>query len=74
MTPVEAAAFTQEQLISLIGTNGAMVTTVLYFVGFLLFFTLMTAYKALLFKEVAVAEASVEPQGEYDEKGRYYRY
>ena len=74
MTPVEAAAFTQEQLISLIGTNGAMVTTVLYFVGFLLFFTLMTAYTALLFKEVAVAEASVEPQGEYDEKGRYYRY
>ncbi|ACL17373.1 DUF7847 domain-containing protein [Methanosphaerula palustris] len=74
MTPVEAAAFTQDQLFALIGSNGAMITTGLYFVGFLFFFTLMTTYKALLFKEVAAEEVSAEPQGEYDEKGRYYRY
>jgi hypothetical protein len=74
MTPAEVASFTQEQFISLIGTDGAQFITGLYFVGFLLFFTLMTTYKALLFKEVAAVEVSVEPQGEYDEKGRYYRY
>lgn len=73
MTTVEAAAFTQDQLFSLIGTSGAVITTVLYFVGVLLVFTLMTSYKALLFREFAV-EAPVEQVGEYDEKGRYYRY
>jgi hypothetical protein len=73
MTTTEAAAFTPDQLLTMIGTNGAVLTTVLYFVGFLLLFTLMTTYKALLFKEVAVVKP-VEPQGEYDEKGRYYRY
>lgn len=73
MTPAEMAAFTQEQFISLIGTNGFLVTTVLYFVGVLLVFTLMTTYKALLFREFVV-EAPVEQVGEYDEKGRYYRY
>lgn len=75
MTTAEAAAFTQDQLFSLIGTNGAVITTVLYFVGILLVFTLMTTYKALLFREVAVVgPVEQEQQGEYDEKGRYYRY
>lgn len=75
MTTAEAAAFTQDQLFSLIGTNGAVITTVLYFVGVLLVFTLMTTYKALLFREVAVVgPVEQEQQGEYDEKGRYYRY
>ena len=75
MTTAEAATFTQDQLFSLIGTNGAVITTVLYFVGVLLVFTLMTTYKALLFREVAVVgPVEQEQQGEYDEKGRYYRY
>ena len=69
----ELAGFGPGQLAAMVGTMGVVLAAVLYAAFILLAFVLVTSYKARLYR--AVAEATPpEPQGIYDEKGRYYRY
>ena len=69
----ELATFGPSQLAAMIGTSGLALTALLYAVFILVSFVLVTTYKARLYRSVADATPT-EPQGVYDEKGRYYRY
>ncbi len=69
----ELAGFGPSQLAAMIGTTGLALSALLYGLFVVLSFVLVTAGKARLFRSVADATPP-EPEGVYDEKGRYYRY
>jgi len=69
-------AFTPEQLLAMIGPGGMWITAVIIFAASFLLIPLFYSYKACFFKKLA--KGVVIPQqpvtGEYDSKGRYYKY
>ena len=72
----QIAAFTPDQLTGMIGTNGIVITAVCLFFGFLLLLPLLSTYKACFFRSLPKGSISIEqqPSGEYDSKGRWYKY
>jgi len=75
-TDAQREAFTPEQLISMIGQGGLWVTAVIMFLGVLILLPLLSSYKACFFKIMAVSHRRIEQMtyGEYDSKGRWYKY
>lgn len=73
MTPDEVSALTREQLASMLGAGGIALTALCAGLFILVGFLFVTILKARVFRTVAEATPVVE-QGEYDEKGRWYRY
>jgi len=72
-TPFQA--MTPEQVMNLIGVPGLWVGIIIGFFATIIGGTLLLSFKACLFKRHAFAPASAAPQqGEFDEKGRWYRY
>lgn len=72
MSPEELQAVMPEDLLALIGTEGIWITAIVYAVVIVLFSVFLYAYKASFFKNhVGVSQVQ---QGEYDEKGRWYKY
>lgn len=69
----ELATFGPGQLAAMIGTPGLALSALFYWLYIVVSFVLVTTGKARLFRSVAEATPP-EPQGTYDEKGRYYRY
>lgn len=73
---IEAMFSTPEQLISLLGDFGILVSSVIYGLFMLIITSFMYAYKACFYRNripvVPVKEEKM--QGEYDEKGRWYKY
>jgi hypothetical protein len=66
---------TAEQMMNLIGVPGLWAGAVIGFFAVLIGGTLLLSFKACLFRRRAVSPASAAPQqGEFDEKGRWYRY
>ncbi len=63
---------TPQNLLNLLGVEGILVTAVIYAALVAVFTTVLYAYKACFFRNRA--EGTLSPQGEYDEKGRWYRY
>ncbi len=72
----QIATFTPNQLIGMIGTNGMIITAVCLFFGFLLLLPILSTYKACFFRSLPKGPISIEqqPSGEYDSKGRWYKY
>ena len=68
--------FTPDQLIVLIGPGGMWITAIVLFIGVLLLLPLLYSYKACFFRKLA-REATITQQpttGDYDSKGRWYKY
>jgi len=72
----QIASFTPDQLTGMIGTNGIVITAVCLFFGFLLLLPILSTYKACFFRSLPKGPVSIEqqPTGEYDSKGRWYKY
>ena len=72
MDPAELQAVTPQDLLGLIGTDGIWIIAAVYAVVIVLFAAFLYAYKASFFKNHA-GSIPIQ-QGEYDEKGRWYKY
>ena len=72
MSPEELQVMMPEDILALIGTEGIWITAAVYAIVIVLFSAFLYAYKASFFRNRAGA-VQVE-QGEYDEKGRWYKY
>ncbi len=72
----QIAAFTPEQLGGMVGADGTVITAVCLFFGFLVLLPILSTYKACFFRSVAEGSVTVEQPvtGEYDSKGRWYKY
>lgn len=72
----QIAEFSPDQLTGMIGFNGMVITGVCLFLGFLILLPVLSAYKACFFRSLAKGSISIEQKvtGEYDSKGRWYKY
>jgi hypothetical protein len=75
-TDAQREAFTPDQLFAMIGQDGMWVTAIILFVGVLILLPVLFSYKACFYKKMASTTITVEQQtyGEYDSKGRWYKY
>lgn len=68
-------AITAEELMGVIGPNGIWITAIVLFLGVLLLLPLLTSYKACYFRKLSSTSIPLrEEAGEYDSKGRWYKY
>ena len=76
----QVQSFTPDQLTAMIGPTGTWITAVILFFGIFLLLPILYTYKACFFKKLASGTASgtiitQQPTiGEYDSKGRWYKY
>jgi MFS family permease len=72
----QLAAFSPDTLTALIGQDGIYVTAVCIFAAITILFPLITAYKACFFN--LISRTTINPirqvAGEFDSKGRWYKY
>lgn len=75
-TDAEREAFTPDQLFAMIGQDGMWITAIILFIGVLILLPLLFSYKACFYKKMARGAVTIEQQtyGEYDSKGRWYKY
>jgi hypothetical protein len=75
-TDAQREAFTPDQLLAMIGHDGIWVTAVIVFIGVLILLPLLFSYKACFYKKMARNTIVIEQHtpGEYDNKGRWYKY
>ncbi len=72
-------SFTPDQLIAMIGPAGTWITAGILFIGIFLLLPVLYSYKACFFKKLAsgisITQITQQPTtGEYDSKGRWYKY
>ena len=72
----QIAEFNPDQLAGMIGADGTVITAVCLFVGFLVLLPILSTYKACFFRSLTRGSISIDQQitGEYDSKGRWYKY
>jgi hypothetical protein len=75
-TDAQREAFTPDQLFVMIGPDGMWVTAIMLFLGIIILLPLLFSYKACFYKKIASNAVIIEQQsyGEYDSKGRWYKY
>lgn len=73
MAPEDLQAITPTDIAGMLGPEGAVISAILYAAFLLVTITVLTAYKASFFRRYA-GDTEAPPAGEYDEKGRWYRY
>jgi len=74
-TEAQLQAFTPEQLLALIGTDGIWVTALILFIAGLVLTPVFFSYKACFFRQLAGNTVVIQQTtGEYDSKGRWYKY
>ena len=68
--------FTPEQLIAMIGPGGMWITAVILFIGVFLLLPLLCSFKACFFRKLSQAApvAQLPTTGEFDSKGRWFKY
>jgi hypothetical protein len=68
--------FSHDQLITIIGPGGMWITAIILFIGVFLLIPLLFSYKACIFRKLTHETGSIQQQtdGEYDSKGRWYKY
>jgi hypothetical protein len=68
--------FTPDQLIALIGPGGMWITAIILFIGVFLLLPLLYTYKACFFRKLARGATIIQQPttGDYDSKGRWYKY
>jgi hypothetical protein len=62
-----------DAVIAALGPTGMLITSVFYLIGITLSVTIFYTYKACFFRRHATG-TTAPPVGEYDEKGRWYKY
>ncbi|MDD1718982.1 MAG: hypothetical protein LUQ25_02880 [Methanoregulaceae archaeon] len=73
MNATDLQAFTPAQFEAVLGTSGIWMTVIVAVVWIAIVFTVTYAYKSVFFPAVATLQPEVVI-GEYDEKGRWYKY
>ena len=75
-TESQLQTFTPEQLVTLIGPGGMWITAAIIFLACFLLIPILYSYKACFFKKIAGGTPVIQQQvtGEYDSKGRWYKY
>jgi hypothetical protein len=68
--------FSPDQLITIIGPGGIWITAIILFIGVFLLIPLLFSYKACVFRKLTRETVIIqqETNGEYDKKGRWYKY
>lgn len=75
MDPASLQSFTPDDLIALIGPQGLGVTAILYMAAIIVIFPFIYTYKSTFFQKYArLVESESLPRGEFDSKGRWYKY
>jgi hypothetical protein len=75
MNATEIQTITPESFTSLLGADGVMVTAVIFATGTIFLVTILFTYKACFFKVLAGTTPAPSGQvGDYDSKGRWYKY
>jgi hypothetical protein len=75
MNATEIQTITPDYFTSLLGADGIIISSIIFAVGALVLVTVLYTYKACFYKVLSGATLSViAVQGEYDEKGRWYKY
>jgi hypothetical protein len=72
MNATELQMLMPEDLLGYVGTDGIWITAAIYAAVILVFSTILYAYKASFFR--SRHDGMRMPTGEYDEKGRWYKY
>jgi hypothetical protein len=68
-------AFTPDKLLAIIGTDGIWITAGILFIAGLVLIPIVFSYKACFFKKFASKTVVIQQiTGEYDSKGRWYKY
>lgn len=74
-TDAQKQALTPDQLLAMIGPDGIWVTAAILFLAFLVLIPVFVTYKACVFKSMAEGPVPIQQTtGEYDSKGRWYKY
>ena len=79
-TELEAFAMNPGELFALIGEFGMYVTALIYMVSVAIFINILYTFKAVFYRRYAPSStisqviAETTEMGEYDEKGRWYKY
>lgn len=71
--PADAASFEPGQIAAMVGAEGVVLAALCWAVLCLVTFVLVTTCKVRVFRAVSAATPP-GPKGEYDEKGRWYKY
>jgi hypothetical protein len=68
--------FTPEQLMAMIGPEGMWITAVVLFIGVFLLLPFLYSYKACFFRKLTRGTPVIQQPttGEFDSKGRWYKY
>ncbi len=75
MNATEIQTITPEYFTSLLGADGIFITSIIFAVGALVLVTVLYTYKACFYKVLSGTTPVVAAvQGEFDEKGRWYKY
>lgn len=75
MNATDYQNFTPQQFMTIIGPDGIWVATALGIVWLAIMFTIVYAYKVAFFRKYSEGgEAAPKIVGEYDDKGRWYKY
>lgn len=68
-------ALTPEDVMGIIGPEGIWITAAVLFIGVLILIPVLTSYKACYFRKLSSGPVSIlQVTGEYDSKGRWYKY
>jgi hypothetical protein len=74
-TEAQIQAFTPDQLAALIGPGGAWITAGVLFIACLILVPVLFTYKACFFRALLKSAPTVQQiTGEFDSKGRWYKY
>jgi hypothetical protein len=75
-TEAQIQAITPDQMMALLGGDSVGITAAVLFIAGLLLVPVLSSYKACIFKRLARVTIPIEQQvtGEYDSKGRWYKY
>lgn len=65
---------TPAQMVNLVGVPGLWALVIIGFFAVMIGGTLLVSFKACFFRRMAPSSAAPVQQGEFDEKGRWYRY
>jgi hypothetical protein len=75
MNATEIQTITPDYFTSMLGADGIIISSIIFAVGALVLVTVLYTYKACFYKVLSGATQPVMAvQGEYDEKGRWYKY
>jgi hypothetical protein len=74
MSAAEIQSFSLDQFNVLLGADGILVSALFVFFGATLVISVIYSFKACFFRDYAGVPAAVPVQGEFDEKGRWFKY